>query len=102
MAAYIAQNYRMINKDLLKEISALLNRSESALVRKINRLRAVHTGKAPYATELDKGAAITMKELPEELGKDIFFESLRELQANTGKINRLLSNSKKVNKLRGI
>lgn len=96
VAAYIAENYRMTNDNLLEDVAYMLNRSKSSLVRKINRLRAVHTGKAPYATELDKSSAVSMKMRSDEGARGLFFDSLRALKADTYGLDELLSNSKKL------
>lgn len=99
VAAYIAENYRMTNDDLLEDISNMLNRSKSALVRKINRLRAVHTCKAPFATELDRSSAVTMKMRNKGYTKSIFIDALRDLKADIYGLDELLYNSKKINNL---
>ena len=77
--AYYAEYYKMNNQELLNLLAETLNRSKSSVVRKMNRLRAVHTGKAKYASDVDIECATLMRSLDEYHGRLVRSESLRSL-----------------------
>jgi hypothetical protein len=82
IVAYYAEHYKMTNDALLKLLAETLNRSKSSVVRKMNRLRAVHTGKAKYASHTDAECATLMRVLNEFDGRIIRTEAIKSFSSS--------------------
>ena len=72
IAAYASLNYKMSNKDLISFISNVLGREESAVIRKMNRIRGIGTGKSPRASKDDITAYNAISNRTPEYSKKAF------------------------------
>ena len=79
IVAYISLNYKMVNRDLISFVSDTLERDESTVIRKMNRIRGIGTGKSPRASMNDIGAYNLCKNLSPEDAKIRFNEATLEL-----------------------
>lgn len=54
-AAFLAKYTNLSeNKISIAQMARAMGRTESSLIRKIHRLRAIETGKAPYSSKIDR------------------------------------------------
>ena len=72
IATYASLNYKMSNKDLISFISNVLSREESAVIRKMNRIRGIGTGKSPRASKDDITAYNAISNSTPEFSKKAF------------------------------
>ena len=93
IATYIAINYKasIPTSHLIKQLAILMKRPESGLIRKINRIRAIRTGKAPNASVLDKQVFFRISELSAGLQKNTFIDSLISVGTDSGDVEIILS-----------
>lgn len=97
IASYVATYYKTTNSDLLENIAKLIGRDKSALVRKISRLRAVLTDKAPYASRLDIDTIIKVSTMREEEARLTFLNCLTRFNFDKTRVDHLLNTSLKIN-----
>ena len=79
LVAYITLNYKMSNKDLISFVSNILHRDESAVIRKMNRIRGIGTGKSPRASKDDITAYNKIEYATPELAKRHFDDARLDL-----------------------
>jgi hypothetical protein len=107
IVAFYAEYYKMSNDELIEKLSNLLGRQKSTVVRKMNRLRGIHTGKAPYSSQDDYDAAIEIRTTPVNEMRNKVLSLFKEIgispsylvssgffhtQSNAIRTNRLTSN----------
>ena len=98
IVAYIAFNHKTSNKELIRYVSACMNRTESSVVRKINRLRGVKTGKSPNASSEDYDVVVRYDALDDRERFYIFFRNMQDLDTpnmNLETLDKILQKSKK-------
>tara|TARA_R110002051_G_C8652771_1_gene487835 strand:+ start:522 stop:965 length:444 start_codon:yes stop_codon:yes gene_type:complete len=96
--AYIGFNYRTSNSELLEYISICMKRKKSTVVRRINRLRGVKSGKANDASKLDLNVVLLYDSKSESERFYQFCKNIQDLDSpsvSLGILDNLLLNSKK-------
>ena len=97
VASFIATYYKTSNDRLIGYTALEMDREASSLVRKINRLRGIKTGKSPNASKRDITAINSFKDCSEFHAKYFLEDSLFELGIDSRAFHDLLYTSLKVN-----